>query len=182
MKTKLIIYLCVYFFFISNRSNLIVYSADSDITTLPHLAYLQSGFDGFNFQKLDHSKFRIFDLSDNSKEVLMNKKKYKVSSFVQYTETSQRTTNSSLGIFSSYEDFFHSYTQDFSLQIGFSVNNVSFGLGYDSHLDGIKKSIQSVHGATGLSEDVRTMFTLQLGPAFMLPYFIFNSIYTNFYF
>jgi hypothetical protein len=138
-------------------------------TTLPQQSFLQSGFDGFDFSKKENSAFRIFDLSDSKNSIQVNGKNFTISEFVQMTHIDERTENSTVGIYATYDSFFHSYTSEFKLNLGVQYDNLTVGFGYDKYMRKIFTEMSESKKVAGISQDVRYMYTLSLAPAFLLP-------------
>jgi hypothetical protein len=136
---------------------------------LPSLAFLQSGFDGLDYKKIESTQYRIFDLSDLSEKVIVNNKTFLCSQYAQFTQIDKREQNSSLGIFSSYNEFFHKLTEDYHVSAGIAIDNVKAGFSYAHGVESIYESLKTQKKSAGISSDIHYMYSLTLAPPFILP-------------
>jgi hypothetical protein len=141
----------------------------SSLETLPQMSFLGSGFNGRDYSMIENTKFRIFDLSDNTNTVNMNGDNYLSSKFVQYTSIEKRVENSTQAICTQYNEFFHKITQEYHVSAGVPIDSVYVGMKYSKEMEKLLHSIDSEKKVAGLSTDERLMYSLTLGPAFIIP-------------
>ena len=146
-----------------------IFLAFRSLETLPHLSFLEAGFDGLDYNKLENTRFKIFDLTDNTNTIRMNDDSYLSSKYVQYTSIEKRVENSTVGVFTHYEEFLHKLTEEHHISAGIDAGKIQAGMKYSKEMEKIYHSIKDEKKAAGLSVDERIMYSVTLGPPFIIP-------------
>lgn len=157
---------CKYFILLS-----ICFIISHQAVDLPGVDYLCSGYDAVKLISgtTAQSKYRLFDLTEEGEKFTVNGKTYTTPSISQVTSMSIKSENTCEGVFSKFSEFYSKYTESFSFDIGYQSSNYSLGFQYHQELESAYTSITKIGQAIGISSSWYGMYSISLGPAFLMP-------------
>ncbi|CAF1243645.1 unnamed protein product [Rotaria sordida] len=153
------------------------------VPNIPGLDHLISGFDASKMKSIselevvsqdDKIKAAIFDLSELGQPYVLktngHTQVFQTPLAVQVTDVSRRRENYCETIASSFEEFYHSYFQSTSFSVGIKVSNFEASIGYNKILERAYNSTKDKQQSIGISGRWWGMYSMQLPPAFLLPF------------
>jgi hypothetical protein len=131
--------------------------------------FIESGYDAYIYKNAHGNKFKLFDLSDTSNEYQILGHNYNISKLLKVTAVNEKNSNPTVGIYNTYRDFFQSFTKDIKVNMGFPIKDVTLGMGFGQKMNKTKELLDSQKKAAGLSEEIQSLYSVNLLPAFMVP-------------
>ncbi|CAF3928241.1 unnamed protein product [Rotaria sordida] len=170
-----------YFIFICS---LFIYSTTYEHEFLPGIDDLQSGYDGVKMLSAieQRSKFRIFNLNEKSNssfifKILNQEHNYTIPLLVQVTDINIRKENNCQSISYTFQQFYESYFQINTFDIGISgLNNPSFSIEYHEMLKRVYQAITKYSQVIGTSTIWWNLYSIQLVSSSLLK---FDSMFND---
>ncbi|UJR20158.1 hypothetical protein I4U23_023290 [Adineta vaga] len=164
---------------------LLVGICTSSSPNIPGLGHLKSGFDALKMKSIDDME--TVDKGDKTKAAIFNSDEigmlyelktdgkiqvFQTPAVVQVTDVSLRTENYCETVVSTFEEFYKNYIQlNITLIIvGISVGIIKASIGYNKMLENAFNATKDGKQAVAISGKWWGMYSMQLPPAFILPY------------